>query len=192
MICSDGSVHELRVERWFADASHGECHLFRGIVGPVIDIGCGPGRHVVALASQGIPALGVDVSRTAIVIAGRRGAPVLHRSVFEHLPGVGRWATALLLDGSIGIGGNPVRLMTRVRELLFSGGFAIVEVDGDGFGCTTTVARIQSGNELSAPFPWARVGIDGIHDVATSAGFAVAELREDDGRWFARLKRSSP
>jgi SAM-dependent methyltransferase len=188
MLCSDGSIHDLRVERWLADASHDECVLFGGIAGPVIDIGCGPGRHVAALASRGVPALGVDASRTAVVLATRRGAPVLHRSVFERLPGTGRWATALLLDGSVGIGGNPVRLMRRVRELLATKGVAIVELDGDGVGCTKTTARIQSGNEISAAFPWGRVGIDGIHEVATYSGFGIDELRMDAGRWFARLK----
>ena len=32
------------------------------LVGPVLDIGCGPGRHVFALAERGIPVLGIDIT----------------------------------------------------------------------------------------------------------------------------------
>ena len=41
----------------------------------------------------------------------RLGGPALRRSVFDPLPGEGRWGTALLLDGNIGIGGDPRALL---------------------------------------------------------------------------------
>lgn len=187
MICSDGNVLELLVERWLGDAATEECGLLENLCGPVIDVGCGPGRHVEALAARGVPALGVDVSRTAVRLARHRSAPVLERSVFDRIPGTGRWVTALLLDGNVGIGGDPVRLLERIKELLMDCGSVVVEVEARGVGCTKTSARIQSAEELSDPFPWARVGIDAIHDVAMTAGFALAELTTGEDRWFARL-----
>ena len=36
-----------------------------------------------------------------------RGATVLQRDIFGPLPGEGRWGTALLFDGNVGIGGDP-------------------------------------------------------------------------------------
>ena len=51
--------------------------------------------------------LGVDISRTAVARVRQAGASALHRSVFDPLPGQGRWGTALLADGNIGIGGLP-------------------------------------------------------------------------------------
>ena len=42
--------------------------------GPVIDIGCGFGRHLIELSRRGIPALGVDPSRTMIAAAHDRAA----------------------------------------------------------------------------------------------------------------------
>jgi SAM-dependent methyltransferase len=187
MICSDGTVLPLMVERWLGEAERVERALLEMVEGPVIDIGCGPGRYVEALAERGVPVLGIDVSGAAIELAERRDAPALARSVFDRLPGVGRWQTALLLDGNIGIGGHPVRLLARIKELLASGGRAIVEVDGPGVGCTRTQARILSDDLLTEPFPWALVGIDAIHDVTMTAGYAITELYPRGKRWFAHL-----
>ena len=45
-----------------------------------------------------------------------RGVAALLRDVFDPVPGEGRWETALLADGNIGIGGDPVALLERVRH----------------------------------------------------------------------------
>ena len=45
------------------------------------------------------------------------------------MPGAGRYAGALLLDGNIGIGGDPVALLRRVARLLAPGGAVVVEVE---------------------------------------------------------------
>src|SRR5204863_7462240 len=82
---------------------------------PVLDVGCGPGRLVVGLARRGAVALGVDPAPAAVALARGRGAAVLQRSVFDPLPGHGRWRTIVLADGNIGIGGDPVRLLRRCR-----------------------------------------------------------------------------
>jgi SAM-dependent methyltransferase len=40
-----------------------------GLVGPVLDAGCGTGEHALHLASLGLSVLGVDVAETALAIA---------------------------------------------------------------------------------------------------------------------------
>src|SRR5690242_5511458 len=77
------------------DAVLDRCH------GPTLDLGCGPGRLVAQLARRGVPALGVDVSHAAVRLGRAAGAAVLRRSVFDRLPGTGRWRHALLMDGNI-------------------------------------------------------------------------------------------
>jgi len=42
----------------------------------------------------------------------------VRRSVFDALPAEGRWHTALLADGNVGIGGDPIRLLSRLRGLI--------------------------------------------------------------------------
>jgi len=44
--------------------------------GPVLDLGCGQGRHLGLLERRGVRALGVDLSR-ALLVAARRAAPAL-------------------------------------------------------------------------------------------------------------------
>lgn len=72
----------------------------------------------MALAAWGVMALGIDIMPSAVRLARRRGALVLERSVFEHVPGKGLWGSALLLDGNVGIGGDASALLARLSTLL--------------------------------------------------------------------------
>jgi SAM-dependent methyltransferase len=185
----DGTVIALDVGSWSAQADDVEQRLLATVRGPVLDIGCGPGRLVVALAERGIPALGVDASPAAVSQAVERRAAALVRSVFDPLPGTGRWSTALLMDGNVGIGGDPARLLGRAAELLADDGRAIVETAPPGIGSRCFQARVERGDEVSGWFPWAQVGADAVDAVAAEAGLELADLTVDAGRWFAELRR---
>jgi hypothetical protein len=60
----------------------------------------------------------VDRSANAIRLTGRCGAPVLLGDVFQPLLEIGCWQTVLLIDGKIGLGVDPPRLLLcdRVRR----------------------------------------------------------------------------
>lgn len=186
---SSGRVLPLPAHRWLAPPSPTDQRLLARVDGPVLDVGCGPARHVLALAQTGIITLGIDFSPPAITIARHRGAPVLHRSIFDRIPGAGRWGTALLLDGNIGIGGNPSSLLRRVASLLRPHGCLLIEVDAPASAARTETVRLEIHG---LPGPWfalASVAADQLDDVATHAGLSVREQWHDDGRWFARLER---
>jgi SAM-dependent methyltransferase len=188
-----GEALELDPDRWHEPATAEERELLGTVDGPVIDLGCGPGRLVVHLASRGIPALGVDASPSAVALARSRDATVLQRDLFGPLPGEGRWATALLFDGNVGIGGNPVRLLSRCRQLTGGRGEVLAEVQPPGIGWRPLTARLELHGARTQPFPWAVVGADAIGALAVQAGLAVAALHETpSGRWFARLGASEP
>lgn len=183
-----GTSHEFAVDRWYADPSPEEDDLLDALVGPVLDVGCGPGRHVLALNRRGVVALGIDASPVAVDLARSRGASAIERSVFERVPGGGRWRAALLLDGNIGIGGDPVRLLERVRTLIHPAGVIGVEVEGPGVcGVEKLTARLTDGASVSPWFDWARVGVDAIERTAGSARLDVVRSWEGGGRWFAFL-----
>jgi SAM-dependent methyltransferase len=184
----DGRVVPIPVQRWLGEPPEEEDDLLARAVGPVLDVGCGPARHTVALVSRGLPVLGVDVSGAAVALARRRGAPVLRRSVFEPLPGEGGWATALLLDGNIGIGGSPPALLRRLRAVLRAGGRVLAEVEAPGAPTESLWARIERGPRAGSWFRWALVGADRLGSLARRSGFDVAELWTRSGRWFARLE----
>ncbi|WP_329304198.1 class I SAM-dependent methyltransferase [Streptomyces sp. NBC_00659] len=124
---TDGWLLPLEVERWCARADAVDLQLLAYCEGAVLDVGCGPGRLVAELAARGRPSLGIDVSEAAVARTVRLGGRALHRSVFEQLPSEGRWGTVLLVDGNIGIGGDPAALLRRTAELLAPGGLLIAE-----------------------------------------------------------------
>jgi SAM-dependent methyltransferase len=156
----------------------------------VLDVGCGPGRHLHALAGRGVFGLGVDLSGAAVALAREGGASAIVGSIFDELPGAGTWSTALLFDGNVGIGGEPVRLLRRVASLLEPAGELLVELDPPGARSGPLRARLETSVARSAWFPWARVAAGDIVAVADASSLRVAGCWESGGRWFARLTAS--
>ncbi|PSK97580.1 methyltransferase family protein [Haloactinopolyspora alba] len=184
-----GDARVLAVDTWSAPATAAERELLNSLDGPVLDLGCGPGRLVVALAESGVPALGIDASRHAVGHAHERGAPALRHSVFDRLPAEGRWHSVLLFDGNVGIGGEPARLLARVRELLSESGRALVETEPPGVGTVVGEARLEHDGLPSGWFPWAWVSADDLAPLAGAAGLRLTGWHVTEGRWFARLAR---
>jgi SAM-dependent methyltransferase len=189
MRLEDGRTERLPIERWVEPVDARDTEMLDGLDGPVLDIGCGPGRHVAALRAAGIAALGVDLSPVAVHVTRGRGGSAVLGSIFTEIPGAGRWRTALLLDGNIGIGGDPVALLDRVRELLAPGGVAVVELDPPGMATERTRVRLEAPGAVSEWFPWARAGVDGIERLAASAGMRSMPPRRAGERWHAQLRR---
>ncbi|MET3923656.1 class I SAM-dependent methyltransferase [Arthrobacter sp. UYEF20] len=115
---SGAGVVQFDVLDWCAEASAVELRLLQGLNGPVLDIGCGPGRMLSAARTLGLGALGLDTSAEAVALARDRGVRALHQSVFSGVPLSGSWQSVLLLDGNIGIGGNIAQLLGRCRQLV--------------------------------------------------------------------------
>jgi SAM-dependent methyltransferase len=188
---SDGTSRALPLDRYLAPADPIDNWLLQTVKGPVLDVGCGPGRHLHALARRGVFGLGVDLSPAAVELARNRGANAIVGSIFEEVPGAGTWRTALLLDGNIGIGGAPDRLLTRLKALLVSDGEVVVEVDPPTSRSGALRARLESALEHSAWFNWAQVAYDDIETVAGTAGFEVRDRLQRGDRWFTRLQAES-
>jgi SAM-dependent methyltransferase len=182
------SATPLDTRRWQADADRSDRWMLDACSGPTVDLGCGPGRLVAALTERGVPALGVDNSARAIAQCSRRGALVLHRDVFDTLPGEGRWHHALLADGNLGIGGDPVALLRRALRLVRPDGSVLVELSAREPGLWRGTARITGPNgSHGRSFPWAVVGIGAIAEVAEEAGLRPLRLVRRQ-RAFAELR----
>jgi SAM-dependent methyltransferase len=188
---ADGRTLPLQVSRFCGPPDTADEDLLRHCRGPVLDVGCGPGRLTVALAELGIPALGVDISRTAVAQVHQAGAPALHRSVFDRLPGHGRWATVLLADGNIGIGGLPARLLERCAQLLAPDGRILIEAEPGNVDEQLTAWLEHPDGRRGPVFPWARMGTAALLHAAADAGLhVIGQWRHEDRAFVcAAIKR---
>jgi SAM-dependent methyltransferase len=187
---ADGRTQKLQLARWLAPADAADSAVLAHAVAPVLDIGCGPGRHLAALAAAGYDGLGLDLSPVAVRLARARGAEAILRSVFADVPRAGTWQTALLLDGNIGIGGAPTALLARARALVAPGGAVLVETGSPDAPTRRLRVRLETPGAISPWFGWATVGASGVAPLARAAGLRPCETFVADGRWFVRLERA--
>lgn len=192
---SRGQRHLLPVARWIGgDAATvtdrcADAMMLDGCDGPTLDLGCGPGRLTASLVAEGVDALGVDISSTAVRMTIARGGLALHRDIFAPLPHTGHWGYVLLADGNIGIGGDPVQVLRRARDLLDRHGTLVAEVESHrSIGFRYEFHRWETDTLVGEWFAWARVGVTTIGDIAYAARLRVVDVRTHADRSFARLE----
>ncbi|MFE3638348.1 class I SAM-dependent methyltransferase [Streptomyces sp. NPDC059168] len=185
----DGRRIPMPVHRWHERPTAADTTVLERCVGPVLDVGCGPGRLCRALLSRGVFALGVDVAPRAVALTTALGGLAIRRSVFDRLPAERGWQTVLLIDGNIGIGGDPRGLLRRCSGLLAPSGRLVVEVDPQDVEELCT-ARLEDPQGHSGPlFPWARLGSRALRTAAEDLALRMTEQWTSGRRCFATLTR---
>ncbi|ANH39335.1 Mg-protoporphyrin IX methyl transferase [Nocardioides dokdonensis FR1436] len=186
----DDGPSVLPMGEWTREADEQDLAVLAHCSGPTLDIGCGPGRMTASLARMGHQVLGIDVVPEAVEQTRQRGVPALLRDLYDALPDEGRWETVLLADGNVGIGGDPVALLRRSRELLGSFGRVVVEVAAPGTALSTRWVTLEAGEARSRPFRWSVVGADDIATVAAKAGLGVTTCTGvgSGDRWVSVLQ----
>lgn len=179
----------IAAERWRGPADAHDEAMLELCDGPTLDVGCGPGRMSAALAARGQVVLGIDIVEEAVAQTRLRGAPALDCDVFTSVPAEGWWRTALLADGNVGIGGDPVTLLRRLTRVIEPGGRVVVALEKPGTRTRSVWAELVSAGRRSKSFRWAVVGVDDIADMAAAAGLAVASVHSFGDRWCAVLNR---
>ncbi|MFB0633482.1 methyltransferase domain-containing protein [Streptomyces sp. AB3(2024)] len=186
----EGWLLPLEVMRWTGLPDVGDETVLARCEGGVLDIGCGAGRLVEALARRGSEVLGIDVCTSAVISTVCRGGPARSGSVFDPLPAEGGWGTALLIDGNIGIGGDPGLLLRRIGDLVRDGGLLIVEVSATEVDERRRV-RLYAGQRAVSPvFSWAAVGPSALERLARESGWSATErwTGPRDERHFVALR----
>ena len=182
----------MDVARWNSRADEIDLTLLRSATGPLLDVGCGPGRMVQAAMAVGLEALGLDISPAAISIARAAGLPVIEGSVFDSVPRAGSWQTVLLVDGNIGIGGDVHALLRRCAELVAPEGEIVVELHADrDMNSVYSGQLVGTDGGVSESFPWAQIGLNPMVDVADDLGLIFRQAWELGGRTFCRLVTSA-
>jgi SAM-dependent methyltransferase len=109
-----------------------EAEALKRATGPVLDVGCGAGRHLLWLQGQGFETFGVDNSPGAIETCRLRGCQqVMLHDIMSDGGGLPRdtFGTALLFGNNIGIGGTPegiVRLLVNIGHLMRADGVILL------------------------------------------------------------------
>src|SRR4051794_36521043 len=186
----DAPAVRLRLHEWDRPADADDHEILARCTGPTLDVGCGPGRLTAALTERGSVVLGIDVVSGAVGLTRGRGGGALRRGGFDALPGEGRWGTGPLADGNVGVGGDPVALLRRLRELLDPRGRVVAELAAPGTPPTDGWARLECGVEQRV-IRWSVVGIEDIDEIAAQAGLAVVERLRCGERWCAVLEEAA-
>ncbi|MGW0999058.1 class I SAM-dependent methyltransferase [Streptomyces sp. NPDC002520] len=186
---ADGRRIRVPAHRWHEQPTVADKTVLERCAGPVLDVGCGPGRMCRALLSRGVFALGVDIAPRAVALTTALGGLALCRSVFDRLPAERGWQTVLLIDGNIGIGGDPHGLLHRCAGLIATNGRLVVEVDPDDIE-ELCPARFENLQGESGPFfPWARLGRPALHRIAANLALSVTDQWGYNHRRFLALGR---
>jgi hypothetical protein len=100
---------------------------------------------------------------------------------------MGRWQTVLLVDGNVGLGGDPQRILRRAAELLGRGGRCVAEFEAEVTGVRACWVRLESNREVGPWFRWASVGADAAAMLAGQVGLTLTGVRLIGGRVIASL-----
>ena len=103
-----------------------------GLAGPVLDLACGAGRHLEALAERGLTAWGLDLSPDQLAVCPRRGHVV--RADHRRLPMAGgSVGTALSLFTSFGYlpdAAEDGAVLAEAARVLAPGGALVLDLPG--------------------------------------------------------------
>ena len=157
-----GARSRCRVDRWLAPVDAADRAVLAHAAAPVLDIGCGPGRHLAALAAAGHDGLGLDLSPVAVRLARARGADAILRSVFADVPRAGDVAHRAAARRQ-----HRHRRRARARcspgpaRCVAPGGAVLVETAPPGAPTRRVRVRLETHGAVSPWFGWATVGADG-------------------------------
>lgn len=171
----------LDVSAFLAPATAEERQAIALTMGPLLDVGCGPGRIVRAAIDAGRLTLGIDISSAAVVHANAEGLPVLRRSVFDPLPTEGAWGALTLFDGNVGIEGDPEALLARCAGLIRRGGRMVVETHQEHERDRRFEARlVHPSGGSSGWFSWAEAGAATVLSIVRRLGMQATTVTIGD------------
>lgn len=95
-----------------------EREAMKEVRGRVLDVGCGPGRHLLYLQNRGLRVVGIDASSTQVALARIRGVHEVYHGSVRQLPrGLGRFDSVILMGNNLGLAGDLPKMRRFLRDL---------------------------------------------------------------------------
>ena len=118
----DGHVGARDPSGYFAeDLANEQVRALSHVQGRVLDVGCGPGRHLLWLQKRGFEVTGIDSSVGAVQVARERGGKdVRLLSLFEVSTVREKFGTVLLMGNNMSLAGTIQKthaLLDQLREI---------------------------------------------------------------------------
>lgn len=174
--------------------------------GKILDVGAGAGAHTKYLLSKGADVSAIDVSEGAVEYLQSQDLPAKQMDFFAISNE--QYDTILMLMNGLGIGGNLSNLHTilsKAYELLSPGGCLLTdstdvrylyeETDGSIWMNLTSAYygdfkfQMEFEGEKGEWFDWLYVDFETLKNIASSIGFDVELIIEEENQYLVKLKK---
>jgi SAM-dependent methyltransferase len=193
----DAAVYFTGPDSWFGP----DVLACAQVRGRVLDIGCGAGRHALAIARSGHQVVGLEPSADAVAVARRRGVDARLGSLPDPPAGLGTFDTFLLLGASLALlttYPRPTVALARLAERANPGAQLLgsdVAVPAAAPAVSHLRVRARHRDEQTEWSAWEGgepyVAPERLADVVAGSGWHVEEIRftDDAGmEYLARLR----
>jgi hypothetical protein len=132
------------------------------------------------------------MSSVAVGLSMARGGLALRRRINHPLPAEGRWGTALLIDGNVGMGGDVATLLARCAQLVRPGRLGHLRGSTRCSGGTKAAPLCCGAEDASSvTLPWSRVGGAALLQAAKALDLLLVEEWTAGERVFVALRSMS-
>jgi SAM-dependent methyltransferase len=169
--------------------------------GRVLDIGCGAGRHALALARSGHQVVGLEPSTDAVAVARRRGLDAQLGSLSDPPRNLGRFDTFLLLGANLALlttYPRPDLALARLAGLAYPGAQILgsdIRLPTGTHATSRLRVRASSGSEQTAWSRWEGgqpyLPPERLGDILRGSAWTLAEIHYPDEHgegYLARLR----
>ena len=149
--------------------------------GPLLDLGCGPGRDLAAFRAAGLPCLGIDLSEGMLALAAQRGLPVVRGDLRDPPVRPGSVGTVYSCAALLHVPREQVPATLRAwHPLLRRGGRLHLSTSlGEGEGWEAVPYAPDRGPRGGQPLQrwFVHHELEALLAAVTAAGFAVEHAR---------------
>lgn len=151
----------FRMGTWDHDVSQNRTALVASMPrnpGRILDLGCGPGRDIVAFQAEGHEVIGLDATPAFVAMAQQAGGGEVWQQNFLNLDLPDQLFDGIFANASLihVPAAEMVRVLTDLQQSLVPGGAIVMSLargDGEGFADRPTGRRYTAYWEYSAIAP---------------------------------------